>query len=129
MTLAATRVAVERIASRGDEELWAELIPFAGRSKRTLELAAREARSLGHTRIGAEHILLGLLRDEEGIGARVLAAFDIDYQRTRDAVVVALASESPRKLGRLGRRDAQYVLALVAVFAVGVLVGRAVSKR
>jgi ATP-dependent Clp protease ATP-binding subunit ClpC len=122
LTLEEARRAVERIAARGDEELWADLIPFAGRSRRTMELAEREAVALGHDHVGTEHILLGLLREDDGGGARVLAAFGVDYQRARDGVVAALASASGR---RRRRRDALLAAAFVGVFAAGVIVGRA----
>ncbi|MGH2976936.1 MAG: Clp protease N-terminal domain-containing protein [Gaiellaceae bacterium] len=122
LTLEEARRAVERIAGRGDEELWAELIPFAGRSRRAMELAQGEAVALGHDHVGTEHILLGLLREDDGGGARVLAAFGIDYARARDGVVAAVVSARGR---RQRRRDALLTLAFVGVFAAGVLVGRA----
>jgi ATP-dependent Clp protease ATP-binding subunit ClpC len=121
VSLEEARVAVERIAGRGEERLWAQLIPFSARSGRALERAASEASSLGHDRVGTEHILLSLLRDDDGGGARVLAAFGVDYQRTRDSVVAS----GRRPHGWHQRRDIQLALGFVAVFAAGVLVGRA----
>jgi len=124
LTLEETRAAVVRVVGRGDEELWGELIPFAGRSKRALERAVQEAVSLGHDHVGPEHILLSLLRDDDGAGARVLAAFDVEYEPTRDAVVTALVSPLRRRRG-WQRREALLALAFVGVFAAGVAVGRA----
>jgi ATP-dependent Clp protease ATP-binding subunit ClpC len=124
LTLDETRAAVVRAAGRGEEELWGELIPFSGRSRKALEHAVRETVSLDHEQVGPEHILLGLLREADGAGAQILAGFDVDYERARDAVVAALAS-APRRREWLRRRDVQVVLACVAVFSAGVLVSRA----
>jgi ATP-dependent Clp protease ATP-binding subunit ClpA len=123
------RAAVERIAGRGDEELWAELIPFAGRSKRALAGAVDQAGALGHGSVGTEHILLSLLWDDDGAGADVLASFGVDYEQVREAVVAARASPPRRSSGWLRRGDVQLALGVVAVFAAGVLVGRAIRAQ
>jgi ATP-dependent Clp protease ATP-binding subunit ClpC len=125
LTLEETRAAVVRAAGRGEEELWAELIPFSGRSKKALEQAVREAISLDHDHVGPEHILLGILRDDDGAGAQILAGFGVGYERTRDALVGALVSARPRRREWLRRREVQVALACVAVVAAGVLVSRA----
>ncbi len=62
-------------------------IPFTPRAKKALELAAEEARSLGHSYIGTEHLLLGLLKEGEGIAAQVLQDLGIDFQKVRSEVV------------------------------------------
>jgi ATP-dependent Clp protease ATP-binding subunit ClpC len=62
-------------------------IPFTPRGKKVLELSLREALALHHDYIGTEHILLGLVRESEGVGARVLLDFDIDSQLIRDEVI------------------------------------------
>jgi len=72
------------------ETLWAGHLPFTQRAKKALELALREARHLGHDFIGTEHVLLGLLREHEGIAGTVLTAQGITYERARDAIVEEL---------------------------------------
>jgi ATP-dependent Clp protease ATP-binding subunit ClpC len=65
-------------------------------AKRVLELSAQESRALGHAYIGTEHILLGLIREGEGVGADVLAKLGADLERTRAKVMELLAGrESP----------------------------------
>ena len=124
LTLEEGRRAVEQTAGRGEEELWAALIPFSARSRRALERAAEEASSLADDRVGAEHILLSLLRDDAGAGAKVLAAFGVEYEQARHAVVAARFSSRPRPQAWHRRREAKLALGVVVVFAAGVLVGR-----
>ena len=61
-------------------------MPITPRAKQLPELAAIEAPLLGDTFVGLEHMLLGLLKDKEGVAAQVLAAFGVDYQRVMDAL-------------------------------------------
>jgi ATP-dependent Clp protease ATP-binding subunit ClpA len=82
------------------EEVTAGQIPFTARAKKLLELALREARSLGHTHIGTEHILLGVLRQSDGVAARILLAFDADPETVRHEVMRMLSH--PGTLGRAG---------------------------
>ena len=125
VTLEEARAAVGRIARPGEEERWAELIPFSARSKRAVERAGEEASSLADDRVGTEHIVLSLLRDDAGGGAKVLSAFGVDYEQARHAVVAARFSSSRRSRGWHRSREAKLALGVVAVFAAGVLVGRA----
>jgi hypothetical protein len=62
-------------------------IPFTPHAKTVLDLALREAVSLGHSYIGTEHILLGLVREDEGVAARLLLDFDADAEKIRNAVI------------------------------------------
>jgi ATP-dependent Clp protease ATP-binding subunit ClpC len=124
VSLEDARTAVERIAGRGEEDLWAALIPFSGRSRRALEGAVDQAGTFGHGPVGTEHIVLSLLWDAEGAGADVLAGFGVDCERARDAVVAARVSPLGRPNGWRRRRDLQLALGVAAVFAAGVLVGR-----
>ena len=62
-------------------------IPFTPRSKKVLELALREALSLGHNYIGTEHILLGLIRENEGVATRILVDFDADAEKIRNRII------------------------------------------
>jgi len=77
---------IVRFVDRGDEVTQRQL-PFTPRTKRVLELSLREALSLGHNYIGPEHILLGLVREREGIAARVLRELDIGDEMVRSAVL------------------------------------------
>jgi ATP-dependent Clp protease ATP-binding subunit ClpC len=124
LTLEEARVRVERITGRGEEELWAALIPFSGRSRRALARAADEASFLVDDRVGTEHIVLSLLQDDGGAAAQVLSAFGIDYQRAWDDVVAARASSHRRPPAWRRRRGVHLAIGVVAVFAVGVLAGR-----
>jgi ATP-dependent Clp protease ATP-binding subunit ClpC len=124
LTLEEARRAVERIAGRGEDELWAALIPFSGRSRRVLKRAADEASFLTDDRVGSEHIVLSLLQDDDGAAAQVLSAFGFDYQGAWDDVVAARASPHRRPRAWHRRRDVQLALGVVTVFAAGVLLGR-----
>ena len=74
-------------------------IPFTPRSKKVLELSLREALQLGHNYIGTEHILLGLVREGEGVAAQVLVARGADLARVRATVMTALAVYGPGPSG------------------------------
>src|SRR6266536_1592943 len=68
-------------------------IPFTPRAKKVLELSLREALQLGHSYIGTEHILLGLIREGEGVAAQVLARLGADHARVRERVLELLTGE------------------------------------
>jgi ATP-dependent Clp protease ATP-binding subunit ClpA len=89
VSLEEVRAEVERIIGSG-EELATGQIPFTPRAKKVLELALREALQLGHNYIGTEHLLLGLVREGEGVAMRILLAFDVDAEKVRNEVVRAL---------------------------------------
>ena len=81
------------------------MIPFTPRAKKVLELSLSEALSLGHNRIGTEHILLGIVRVNEGLAVRILVDFDADAEKIRNEVIRML-SEGPAPAGRrLSARD------------------------
>ncbi|KAL7099429.1 hypothetical protein ACP275_09G084000 [Erythranthe tilingii] len=80
------RIEVEKIIGRGSGFVAVE-IPFTPRAKRVLELALEEARQLGHNYIGSEHVLLGLLREGEGVAARVLENLGADPNNIRTQVI------------------------------------------
>jgi Clp amino terminal domain, pathogenicity island component len=82
---AAVRAEVERVVGRG-EGTSAGRLPFTPRSKKTLELALRESLALKHDHIGTEHILLGLLRENEGVAATILIDLGADAATIRAAV-------------------------------------------
>jgi ATP-dependent Clp protease ATP-binding subunit ClpC len=91
ITVERTRPQVVRTVGSGEEDVTADQLPFTPRSKKVLELAAREALNLGHNHIGTEHILLGLVRENEGVAARILLDFDADSEKVRNEVVRALS--------------------------------------
>jgi ATP-dependent Clp protease ATP-binding subunit ClpA len=94
------RAQIVRIVGSG-EEAGSGQIPFTPRAKKVLELALREALSLGHNYIGTEHILLGLVRENEGVAARILLDFDADSEKIRNEVVRALSGPRAREAGRI----------------------------
>jgi ATP-dependent Clp protease ATP-binding subunit ClpC len=80
------RTEVEKIIGRGSGFVAVE-IPFTPRAKRVLELSLEEARQLGHNYIGTEHLLLGLIREGEGVAARVLENLGVDLSKVRTQVI------------------------------------------
>lgn len=92
VTLEEVRAEVDRIVERGEPASTAQ-IPFTPRAKRTLELALEEAVALGHHHIGTEHVLLGLVRADDGVAVRILRTFDADPEKIRTEVIGALSGE------------------------------------
>ncbi|MEW5894297.1 MAG: ATP-dependent Clp protease ATP-binding subunit [Candidatus Omnitrophota bacterium] len=86
------RIEVEKLVQLGPETQVMGDIPFTPRSKKALELAAEEARSLGHNYIGTEHLLLGLVKEGEGMAYRVLLNLGIDLERLRMEIMEILGS-------------------------------------
>jgi ATP-dependent Clp protease ATP-binding subunit ClpC len=101
VTLDEVREQVESIVGYGEEGTGAQA-PFTPRSKKVLELALREALQLGHNYIGTEHILLGLVRESEGVAARVLSNLDVDPDKVRREVVRRLGGGRGRSRGGTG---------------------------
>ena len=92
------RTEVEKIIGRGSGFVAVE-IPFTPRAKRVLELSWDEARQLGHNYIGTEHLLLGLIREGEGVAARVLENLGVDLNKVRSNVVKMLGESKPSGSG------------------------------
>jgi ATP-dependent Clp protease ATP-binding subunit ClpC len=99
VSMEAVRQRVEDIVPPGQVEGRTGHIPFTPRAKKVLELSLRESKLLGHRYIGTEHILLGLLREGEGVAAQVLTALGADLDGTRERVVQLLAEYQARKAG------------------------------
>jgi ATP-dependent Clp protease ATP-binding subunit ClpC len=97
VSLNAVREQVEEIIGRGQQAPSGH-IPFTPRAKKVLELSLREALQLGHTYIGTEHILLGLMREGDGVAAQVLVSRGVDLNRVRQRVIQLLT-------GRAGQGD------------------------
>jgi ATP-dependent Clp protease ATP-binding subunit ClpC len=93
ISLEAVRAKVEEIIGRGQSPALGH-IPFTPRAKKVLELALREALQLGHNYIGPEHILLGLVREGEGVAAQVLQSEGADLNRVREQVNQLLKGEA-----------------------------------
>jgi len=92
------RVEVEKIIGRGSGFVAVE-IPFTPRAKRVLELSWDEARQLGHNYIGTEHLLLGLIREGEGVAARVLENLGVDLTKVRSHVIRLLGESGAATSG------------------------------
>ncbi len=87
LDLDTVRGAVEKQVGTGTETKTQGSIPYTPRVKKVLALAGKEAKALNHSYVGTEHILLGLLREGEGVAARVLKSLDIDIERTRNEIL------------------------------------------
>ena len=112
ISLEAVRAQVEEIIGQGQQAPSGH-IPFTPRAKKVLELSLREALQLGHSYIGTEHILLGLIREGEGVAAQVLQKLGADLNRVRQQVIQLLSAASrarsrprpaPRPAVRVARR-------------------------
>jgi len=89
------RLEIEKLVQPGPTTQIIGDIPFTPRAKKALELAAEEARSLGHNYIGTEHLLLGLIREGEGIASQVLLNLGMDLNSVRNEVMGLLGSSLP----------------------------------
>lgn len=98
------RVEVEKIIGRGSGFVAVE-IPFTPRAKRVLELSLEEARQLGHNYIGTEHLLLGLIREGEGVAARVLENLGVDLSKVRSQTIKSLGDNTEVAAGNTATRS------------------------
>src|SRR5213080_4832327 len=90
MDLETVRKEVEKQVGSGPETKMVGNIPYTPRVKKVLALAGKEAKALNHSYVGTEHILLGLLREGEGVAARVLKSLEVDIERTRNEILKEL---------------------------------------
>jgi ATP-dependent Clp protease ATP-binding subunit ClpC len=90
LDLDTVRAAVEQQVGTGPEAKPAGNVPYTPRVKKVLSLAGKEAKSLNHSYVGTEHILLGLLREGEGVAARVLKSLEVDVERCRSEILSEL---------------------------------------
>ncbi len=95
LDLESIRIEIEKVVQPGPQTQVMGDIPFTPRSKKALELAAEEARALGHNYIGTEHLLLGLIREGEGVAYRVFLNMGVDLERVRNEVMELLGSGIP----------------------------------
>jgi len=101
------RLEIEKLVQPGPTTQIIGDIPFTPRAKKALELAAEEARSLGHNYIGTEHLLLGLIREGEGIASQVLMNLGMDLNSVRNEVMELLGSALPGGMGQPGAQAAK----------------------
>lgn len=90
LDLQTVRTAVEKQVGTGPESKPSGNIPYTPRVKKVLALSGKEAKTLNHSYVGTEHILLGLLREGEGVAARVLKSLEIDIARCRNEILTEL---------------------------------------
>ena len=106
LDLETVRSAVEKQVGTGQETKAQSSIPYTPRVKKVLALAGKEAKTLNHSYVGTEHILLGLLREGEGVAARVLKSLDIDIERTRNEILRELDPQFSGGQGAEGGEEA-----------------------
>jgi ATP-dependent Clp protease ATP-binding subunit ClpC len=112
ISLEAVRQQIEEIIGQG-QQAPAGHIPYTPRAKKVLELSLLEAKQIGHNYVGTEHILLGLIREGEGLAAQVLVRLGADLNRARQQVIQLLhgyqgkesQAEGARPLGHAGREE------------------------
>ena len=128
ITVEEVRAQVARIVGQGDAVTTGQ-IPFTPRAKKVLDLALREAPSLGHNYICTEHILLGLVREGEGVAMRILLDFGADAEKVRDVVIRMLSGRAGRPTPMPAPTAAPHplrgLIGYLVAFALGVLTGRA----
>jgi ATP-dependent Clp protease ATP-binding subunit ClpA len=125
ISLEAVRQQVEETVGRGQQAPSGH-IPFTPRAKKVLELSLREALQLGHDYIGTEHILLGLIREGDGVAAQVLVKLGADLNRVRQEVIQLLhgyqgegepgSARAARRSGKTGRGKRKLLSELLARF-------------
>src|ERR1700733_4037568 len=90
LDLETVRMEVEKQVGTGPDQKMIGNIPYTPRVKKVIALAQKEARNLNHTYVGTEHLLLGLLREGDGVAAKVLRALDVDIEQCRQRVLKEL---------------------------------------
>jgi ATP-dependent Clp protease ATP-binding subunit ClpC len=125
ITVEEVRAQVARIIGPGDEPIVSGQIPFTPRAKKVLELSLREALSLKHNYIGTEHILLGLVRENEGVAARILLDFDADAEKIRNEIMRVLSG--PGGPGLMHTETVQHRAGRIGWTSYGPLARRAPS--
>jgi ATP-dependent Clp protease ATP-binding subunit ClpC len=104
LDLETVRIEVEKQVGSGPDTKMSGNIPYTPRVKKVLALAGKEAKALNHSYVGTEHILLGLLREGDGVAARVLKSLDVDIERTRNEVLKEL---DPNFSGAEGEEESE----------------------
>ena len=94
--LSKVRTAVEFIIGRGDSTTSPSEITLSPRTKKLIELAVDESRKLGHSHVGTEHLLLGLIRDDGSMACEILKAQGVTLEKIRHQVIATLGQQNPR---------------------------------
>ncbi|HZX45813.1 MAG TPA: ATP-dependent Clp protease ATP-binding subunit, partial [Clostridia bacterium] len=97
---------VEELTGRGDQSAAPQMIYLTPRTKRVLELSVLEARRMNHNYVGTEHLLLGLIREGEGVAAKVLRDLNVDLGKAREEIIKTLSSGGPGQ-GEAAQNDVQ----------------------
>src|SRR5215475_7898779 len=110
LDLETVRMEVEKQVGSGPETKMVGNVPYTPRVKKVLALAGKEAKALNHSYVGTEHILLGLLREGEGVAARVLKSLELDIERTRNEILKELdpnftPAEAEQEGGEPAKKD------------------------
>src|SRR5450759_3847909 len=110
LDLETVRMEVEKQVGSGPETKMVGNVPYTPRVKKVLAMAGKEAKALNHSYVGTEHILLGLLREGEGVAARVLKSLELDIERTRNEILKELdpnftPTESEQESGEPTKKD------------------------
>src|SRR3990167_7181440 len=95
MNLNNIRLEVEKLVQIGPTTVVSGDLPFTPKAKKVMELAMEEARTLGHNYIGTEHLLLGLIREGEGVASQVFMNMGLDLEKVREEVIKLLGSTTP----------------------------------
>ena len=102
LSLETIRLEVEKLVQFGPSTIVSGDIPFTPKAKKVIELAMDEARRLGHNYIGTEHLLLGLIKEGEGVASHVLMNVGLDLNKVRTEVIKLLGSSTPQTGGTGG---------------------------
>ncbi len=95
------RLEVEKMVPPGPETMTMGQLPFTPRAKKVLELSVEEAHALGHNYVGTEHLLLGLLRENDGVAARVLMNLGLKLDRVRQEVLNLVGADVPEQMEQM----------------------------
>ncbi len=106
LSLDTIRLEVEKLVQFGPSTIVSGDIPFTPKAKKVIELAMDEARRLGHNYIGTEHLLLGLIKEGEGVASHVLMNVGLDLNKVRAEVIKLLGSSTPSGAGGSGGQSA-----------------------
>jgi len=104
ITLVKVRTALEFIVGRGNDPTSPSEITLSPRTKKVIELAIDEAKKLGHSHVGTEHLLLGLVREGQGIASGILESLGATMEQVRHAVIAALSQAAPTIAGQIVAR-------------------------
>lgn len=111
LELETVRMEVEKQVGTGPDQKMVGNIPYTPRVKKVLALASKEAKALNHSYVGTEHILLGLLREGDGVAARVLKSLDVDIERARQEILRELDPNVQEGSGTAGSSENDPVVA------------------